>query len=216
MKKFSNLSKAIVIVLGLAGVGTGAAAVAQTVISKGQVSDAVAVSKNKISLEQAIMIAQKTTKGDLVAAEFDQNKYSSGGKYKVKFVENNIEYEVKIDANTGKTLKTEQEKLDQDDMAEYSAMKQAKISLPQAIQIAKQRVNEKIIEAEFELNKGKSVYEVEIAKGAQVHKVVVDSATGSIVSNLLDSSGNDDDHNEKNEHEEKNAQNETAAATKQA
>lgn len=64
-------------------------------------------------------------------------------------------------------------------------MKQAKISLTQAMQIATQSVSGKIIEAEFDLDNGLAVYEINIAKGTQIHKLVIDSMTGKIISNRV-------------------------------
>lgn len=202
MKKLSKSSKAALIALGIAGLGVGAgtAAVASGKISLPQteVSDAVAAAQSKISLEQAIAIAQKTVKGDLLGAEFDyENDYGihATSEYEVKFASGNNEIEVKIDANTGKVLKTEQEQMDEEDLAEYTAMKQAKVSLTQAMQIAQQKVNGKIIEAEFDLEQNKPVYEIEIAKGTQVQKIVIDASSGTIMTNQVDTLDRDsDDH----------------------
>lgn len=65
-------------------------------------------------------------------------------------------------------------------------MKQAKVSLTQAMKKATQNVNGKIIEAEFDVDNGKSVYKIKVAKGNQIHKMVIDSMTGKVISNRLD------------------------------
>lgn len=191
MKTLSMFSKSIVMALGMAAVGSATISVAQAATPNIKVSEAVAAAQSKISLEQAIVIGQRTVKGDLVSAEFDQNGYSAGGKYKVKFIANSTEYKVRIDADTGKVLSSKQEKLDKDDIAEYKAMKQAKVSLAQAMQKATQNVNGKIIEAEFDVDNGKSGYEIKVAKGNQIHKVVIDSMTGKVISSRLDTSDDD-------------------------
>ena len=70
MKKLSTLSKSAIVVVGALGIGTIAIASGQIpAISGAKISDAVAIAKSKISLEQAIAIAQKTVKGDLISAE---------------------------------------------------------------------------------------------------------------------------------------------------
>ena len=139
MKKLSALSKSAIVVVSVLGIGTIAIASGQIpAISGVETSDAVAIAKSKISLEQAIAIAQKTFKGDLISAEFDQNDYMAGGEYEVKFITAGVENEVKIDASTGKVLKTKQEQMEQDDIAEYNAMKQAQITLTQAMRKATQ------------------------------------------------------------------------------
>lgn len=187
IKKLSTLTKSALVALSILGIGTLAIASGQIpAVSGAKTSDAVAIAKSKISLEQAIAIAQKTVKGDLVNAEFDQNDHIEGGEFEIKSISGNTEYEVKIDAGTGKVLKTKQEKLDQDDIAEYNAMKQAQINLTQAMQKATQSMNGKIIEAEFDYDNGMPAYEIELAKGMQIHKLVIDSMTGQVISNQLD------------------------------
>lgn len=191
MKKLSALSKSAIVVVSALGIGTLAIASGQiSAISGVETSDAVAIAKSKISLEQAIVIAQKTVKGDLISAEFDQNDYMAGGEYEVKFITAGVENEVKIDASTGTVLKTKQEQMDQDDIAEYNAMKQAQITLTQAMRQATQsdngKMNGKIIEAKFDVDNGIPAYEIEIAKGMQIHKLVIDSTNGQVISSQLD------------------------------
>ena len=190
-------SKSIVMALGMVAIGSATVSVAQTATATQattptiKISKAVAAAQSKISLDQAIAIGKKMVKGDLVSAEFDQHSHSAGGKYELKFIELNTKHKVKIDADTGKVLSTKQEKLDKDDIAEYKAMKQAKVSLTQAMQKATQNVSGKIIEAEFDVDNGKSVYKIKVAKGNEIHKVVVDSMTGKVISSRLESSDDD-------------------------
>lgn len=192
MKNLSVLTKSIIIVLSIAGISTAALAVEQAVSSNSNTSEAMAAAQSKISLEQAITIAEKTIKGDVISADFDQNGRSAEGNYEIKLVANNTEYEVKVDTNTGKVLQNKQEKLDKEDMAEYNAMKKSKISLNQAIKQANQSVNGKVTEAGFDIDFGKPVYKVEIAKGTQVHKVIIDSMTGKIIRSQVEAADNND------------------------
>lgn len=192
MKNLSVLTKSIIIVLSIAGISTAALAVEQAVSSNSNTSEAMAAAQSKISLEQAITIAEKTIKGDVISADFDQNGRSAEGNYEIKLVANNTEYEVKVDANTGKVLQNKQEKLDKEDMAEYNDMKKSKISLNQAIKQANQSVNGKVTEAGFDIDFGKPVYKVEIAKGTQVHKVIIDSMTGKIIRSQVEAADNND------------------------
>ncbi|SLJ84689.1 PepSY domain-containing protein [Psychrobacter sp. DAB_AL43B] len=195
MKKLSMLSKSAIVVVSALVIGTGIGTIAIAsgqipAISGAETSDAVAIAKSKISLEQAIVMAQKTVKGDLISAEFDQNDYMAGDEFEVKFIDGDMEHEVKIDASSGKILKTKQEKLDAEDLAEYKALKQAKISLTQAMQKATQsdngKMNGKIIEAEFDFDNGIPAYEIEMAKGVEIHKLVIDSINGQVISSQLD------------------------------
>ena len=192
MKNLSTLSKSIIMVLSIAGVSTAAIAIGQTAITNSQVSEAVAAAQSKISLEQAIVIAQKTIKGDVVSADFVQHDHSAGGDYDINIVASNTEYEVKVDANSGKVLSSKREKLDKKDIAEYNAMKKSETSLNQAIKKANQSVKGKVIEAGFDMDFGKPAYKIEIIKGTQVHKVVVDSMTGKIIRSQVEAADNDD------------------------
>ena len=192
MKNLSTLSKSIIMVLSIAGVSTAAIAVGQSTTTKTEVSEAVAAAQSKISLEQAIVIAKKTMKGEIVSADFDQHDHSAGGNYEVNIVNNNTEYEVKIDANSGKILSNKQDKLDKEDIAEYNAMKKSKTSLNQAIKKANQSVKGKVIEAGFDIDFGKPAYKIEIVKGTQVHKVVIDSMTGQIIRSQVEAADSDD------------------------
>ena len=191
MKNLSMFSKSIVMTLSMIAVSSATISVAQAATPAVKVSEAVAAAQSKISLEQAIAIGNKTIKGDLVSAEFDQKGYSAGGKYDVKFIANNTEYKIRIDADTGKVLSAKQDQLDREDMAEYKAMKQAKVSLNQAMEKATQDVNGKIIKAGFDVDNGKSVYEIKVAKGNQIHKIVINSMTGDIISSRLERSDDD-------------------------
>lgn len=187
MKKLSTLSKFLLIALSVLGIGTLAVASGQIpAISGVKTSDAVAIAKSKISLEQAIAMAQKTVKGDLISAEFDQNDHMAGGEYELKFIESGVEHKVKVDASSGKVLKSKQEKMAQDDLAEYNAMRQAQITLTQAMQKATQSVGGKITEAEFDFDNGIPAYEIEIAKGMDTHKLIIDSMNGQVISSQLD------------------------------
>ena len=191
MKTLSMFSKSMIMALGILAASSATISVAQATTPNVEISEAVAAAKSKISLEQAIAIGQKTIKGDLVSAKFDQNGYSAGGKYDVKFIAHNTEYKLRVDADTGKVLSAKQEKLDKDDIAEYKAMKNSKVSLAQAMEKATQNVNGKVIEAGFDVDNGKSVYEIKVAKGNQIHKMVIDSVTGKVVSSRLERSDDD-------------------------
>ena len=192
MKKLSTLTKSVLIALTIAGVGATAIAapVANTKAVTGS-SEAVSAMQSKITLTQAIDIAKQNAKGDLVSAKFDYDDNDATSEYEVELVANGTSYEVKIDANTGKVLKTKQETLDKKDMAEYSAMKQAKVTLTSAMQTASQSVNGKVISAEFELKKGQSLYDIEVIKGNQKYEVSIDANTGKILSSNINMEDDD-------------------------
>ena len=191
MQKMPTLTKSIIMVLSIATVSTTAVAVGQGAMKQTDVSDAVSAVQSKVSLEQAMAMAKRMVQGDVISAEFDQYDRSAGGDYEVNIIANNTEYEIKVDANSGKAMTEKQERLDNEDVAEYNAMKKSKISLNQAITTANQRVNGTVIEAGFDVEAGKSVYEIEMVKGTQVHKAVIDGMTGQIVSSQVEAADDD-------------------------
>ena len=192
MKNLSMLTKSAIIALTI--VGVGATAIAAPAANNKAVtgsSEAISAMQSKISLTQAIDIAKQNAKGDLISAEFDYDDDDDGkgaatSEYEVEFISNGKSYEVKIDANTGKVIETEEKKLDKEDMAEYNAMKQAKVTLTSAMQKAAQSVNGKVISAEFELEKGQAFYDIEIVKDNQIYDVSIDANTGKVLSSQVD------------------------------
>lgn len=78
-------------------------------------------------------LANKAVKGDIISADFDQEDRNANSHYDINIITNNNEQEVSVNANTGKITKGDTERLDKEDLAEYKAMKQAKVSLSQAI-----------------------------------------------------------------------------------
>ncbi len=195
MKNLSTLAKSMIVALSIAGVGAAAiAAPATNTKAVTSSSEAVSAMQSKISLTQAIDIAKQNAKGDLVSAEFDYDDDGKGAatsEYEVEFISNGKSYEVKIDDNTGKVIETEEEKLDKEDMVEYSAMKQAKVTLASAMQKATQSVNGKVIGVEFELEKGQALYDIEIVKDNQIYDVSIDANTGKVLSSKVDMEDDD-------------------------
>lgn len=193
MKNLSTLTKSAIIALTIAGVGaTAIAAPAANTKAVTGSSEVVSAMQSKISLTQAIDIAKQNAKGDLISAEFDYDDDDDNGngavtgEYEVEFVSNGTAYEVKIDANTGKVIETEKEKLDKEDMAEYRALMQAKVTLTSAMQKATQSVNGKVIGVEFELEKGQALYDIEVVKDNQIYDVSIDANTGKVLSSQVD------------------------------
>lgn len=189
MKKISTLSKSLVVALSVASLSIASISMSQAATA---INEVTAASQSKIGLEQALTLANKAVKGDIISADFDQEDRAENSHYDIKIITNNNEQEVEVNASTGKVTKGDIERLDREDMAEYTAMKQAKVSLTQAIKKANQTLKGTVLEAEFDMDFGKPVYKVEIGKGNQVHKVVVDSMTGKITRSQVSDVDNDD------------------------
>ncbi len=65
-------------------------------------------------------------------------------------------------------------------------MKKAQITLTQAMQKATQSINGKIIEAKFDFDNGMPAYGIEIAKGMDIHKLVINNSNSQVISSQLD------------------------------
>lgn len=192
MKKTSTLSKSLLIALSIASVSVASVAVSQAAPSKAPINEVKAAAQSKVDLKQAMMLANKAVAGDIISAEYDQEDGTINGYYDIKTIANNSEQEVKVNANTGKVMKGDTDRLDKEDLAEYNAMKRAKLSPNQAIEKANQRLKGTPLEVGFDMDFGKPVYKVDIGKGNQVHEVVIDGMTGNITRSKVSTADIDD------------------------
>jgi uncharacterized membrane protein YkoI len=86
-----------------------------------------------------------------------------------------------------------------DQQSELNAVTNAKTSLSQAIAAAEQETGGKAVETGLENQDGVMAYEIKIAKGNALQKVLVDADSGKITKVMAA----DDDH-ENGEHEDQN------------
>ena len=151
-------------------------------------SEVQAAKASKISLQQAINIAAKKSSGLLMSASFDHDDdKAQGGLYEIEFITSSRNYEIKVDATTGKVISTDVDRLDSDDMADYKALKQAKIDVKQAMKIAEKQTGGRVIEIEFKNDRDysdhASYYEADILKGNSIVWLNIDANTGSVFKN---------------------------------
>ena len=78
------------------------------------VSTAAAMSKAKISLNQAITAAEQHASGKASKAEYEQTK--TGWAYDVEVVAGNKVFDVRVDADKGTILSSAEDKNDSDDV----------------------------------------------------------------------------------------------------
>ncbi|WP_227429792.1 PepSY domain-containing protein [Psychrobacter sp. I-STPA6b] len=175
MKKLSTLVTSVILAFGLSGVGTVASA------KSADANKVTAVVQSTVTIEQAIAVAQQNFNGELSSIEFDYDDTTRKGVYEIKLVSTTTKMELKVDANTGNVLEHKQERLDRDDKVKYDRLKQSTISLSDAIKRAKQRGH--VIEAEFDIENGQAVYEIEVLQGQQKRKVVINTMTGQFIRN---------------------------------
>ena len=134
----------------------------------------------KISQEKAVKIAKKNTpNGQLKKAKLENTK--RGPVYDIELWQGNTntKKEYKIDANTGKILRT---KIDIDSDELNPAITNTKISVEQVKGIAKKQApNATIKNIELERKKGKLVYEVELIEENVKKEYKIDAETGEIL-----------------------------------
>lgn len=144
----------------------------------------------KISLKQAITIASKSASGILISADFDEDDSDAigkGGVYELEFSTDSVNYEVKVDANTGKIVKKETDRLDGDDINVYQVQKKAKTDIMKAINIAEKQTGGKILEIEFENDRDytnhTAYYKADLLKGNKIVSINVDANSGKTFAN---------------------------------
>lgn len=144
----------------------------------------------KISLKQAITIASKSASGILISADFDEDDSDAigkGGVYELEFSTDSVNYEIKVDANTGKIVKKETNRLDGDDINAYQVQKKAKTDIMKAINIAEKQTGGKILEIEFENDRDyanhTAYYKADLLKGNKIVSINVDANSGKTFAN---------------------------------
>ena len=144
----------------------------------------------KIGLKQAITIASKKASGILVSAEFDDDDSDAvgkGGVYELEFSTDSMSYEIKVDANTGKVVKTESERLDGDDINDYQVQKKAKTTIMTAMNIAEKQTGGQILAIEFKNNRDYAdhplYYKADLLKANKIISINIDAKTGKTFAN---------------------------------
>lgn len=139
----------------------------------------------KISLKQAISIADKQAKGILVDAEFDDDdsdSQSGGGVYELEFSDGTTEYEIKVDAITGQIVDLDTDRLDSGDIDDYNIQNRAKISAMAVINAIEKQANSRVLEVEFKNDHDyadhPTYYEVDMLRGNQIIELKIDATTG--------------------------------------
>ena len=73
---------------------------------------------------------------------------------------------------------------------EVAAMSEAKINMTRAVEIALEKVPGTVIEAEFEVEKGKSIWEVDVVNAdKKVYEVEIDATSGEVIKQELNDDG---------------------------
>lgn len=162
-----------------------ATATVSTVSFADTASEIRAAQAAKISLTQAVNIAQKQAAGILLDAEFDDDdsdSVSGGGVYELEFSDGTTEYEIKIDAMTGQVVERDTDSADSGDKEDYNIQRRAKISALRVINSLDQKNGDRILEVEFNQDADyanhPTYYEVDMLRGNQVIELKINADTG--------------------------------------
>ena len=140
----------------------------------------------KISIEEAETIALKEVKGVVDSVELKQKSDKVFYKVEVEVEKDDLEYDVYIEALTGKVTLVNQDDLvgDDDDSSSVNANNTQinnTISQAQAIKIAEEAVNGKMTEIDKDQDDGLLQYEVELRTDRGKAEVDVDASTGKVL-----------------------------------
>lgn len=137
-----------------------------------------AVSQTKISPSQAIAAAKKQADGQPIELQLN-NKYGHP-TYEVEIRNGNQEHTIYIDGVNGQMVGNKTE-------TEHKPFQKTSISLEQAIQIAQGQVAGQIMEAERDVSRGQTIYQIEIFTADNIpHKVVIDAENGKVLASHVD------------------------------
>ena len=168
MTKKSIISLAVVgVAMGVASIGVYAAPILKSASS----FDSAA-----ITAEQAINTALNQIPGQAVKVDFEHKM----GKayYEVDINHGNQKHEVKVDAASGKVIKSDVENL--------KNPVTASVSLQQAIAKAQATVGGKVKEAKLKTKEGQIYYKIETVNQQAKHELKIDANNGSILANEQD------------------------------
>lgn len=113
-----------------------------------------------------------------ISLKIEKNKYI----YDVEGFDRTHEYEVKIDANTGKILSHKLEKANIDELNEQALDVDKLISRSQATKIAEKKVKGTATAWDLTHDNKKTVWKVEVTKGTKKHEVKINAETKKVIS----------------------------------
>jgi uncharacterized membrane protein YkoI len=136
-----------------------------------------AVQQAKVSLRQAIEIAQQEVRGGLLV---DADAATVSGKvgYAIELLKDHL-YDVRIDMDDGSILSIVQRRVPPKDWQQMAVVEQAGISLQEAIGLAESTVSGgQLISADVTTRRGKPIWDIALQKDGRVRTVLIDPASG--------------------------------------
>lgn len=145
-------------------------------------SEYEALTGAKLSLAQAIEVAEKQGNGKAIEAEFEAKK--GGAEYEIMVLTQDKLIKYKLDANSGQVKKTENERLERYfTRLKLQDLQGAATPLVKVVATAEQHGGGRAVEAEIERKGKRVVYEVSVAKpDYKTQKVRIDGTSGEVTS----------------------------------
>lgn len=150
------------------------------------------ITNSLISEKEAITIANKQVNGEVIKIELD----SDDGRYEYDLDLRNTkgDYDITIDATTGKVLELDLDDNNDDDKKDFAKATSTKtlISEKEAIAIAKKQVNGEVTEIELDEDDNRYEYEIELRTKKGEADITIDATTGNVLELDFDDNGDDD------------------------
>ena len=142
-----------------------------------------ATPKGLLTMEEAEAIAVKSVDGKVTQIELDREK--SGDIYEVEVKSDGVEYDLDIDAKTGKVLRTDKDDYDDDDFDDSDdkvIVSDGKfITEEAAVKIAMKQAKGTVTEIELDEDDGRVIYEIEIKDGKYDYDFDIDAISGEVL-----------------------------------
>ncbi|QNQ81088.1 PepSY domain-containing protein [Lactobacillus sp. PV034] len=180
-KKWTKLAAGVTMAGALLLTATACSNNEKTEPKTAEVTKKAKVATIKLSQADAISKFHKQYSGKDVKEinlKPEKNKYV----YEIEGFDRTHEYEVKIDANTGKILSHKSEKSNLDQLNEQALDVDKLISRNQATKIAEKKVKGTATAWDLTHDNKKTVWEVEVTKGNKKHEVTINAETKKVIS----------------------------------
>ena len=144
-----------------------------------------ATPKGLLTMDEAKAIAVKSVGGTVTGIELDREE--SGDIYEVEVKSKGFEYDLDIDAKTGKVLRTDKDDnddddFDNDDSDDKVIVADGKfITEKAAVKIAMKQAKGTVTEVKLDEDDGRVVYEIEIKDGKYDYDFDIDAISGKVL-----------------------------------
>ncbi|MBM7606327.1 putative membrane protein YkoI [Metabacillus crassostreae] len=182
MKKTVTIALAAVIVLG------GSIAINHGYAQEDQAKKKVEINSKYIGIEKAKTIALEKVDGTVKSVELESDDGQT--YYEVDIEQNSKDFDIDVDAATGKIIKVDEEQADdndnndhEDDVETHEATNsnQPLLSEKEAIEIAKKKITGKLVEIELDEDDGRYEYEMEFDTSDGERDITIDAVTGEVL-----------------------------------